>query len=69
MRVPKERIQFTKVQDGRTETEGYIVLNLKALDMEGTTKLVLRWADLDAARQQGAAGEDAAQRLRNLLDG
>jgi protein required for attachment to host cells len=43
------------------------VLDLKGLDLEGVTKLVLDGEHLSDARNQGERRQDAAQNLRNLL--
>jgi len=67
MLFPRQRIEFSPTYEGKTEEEGFISLNLKGLDMEGVTRLVLRWTDLTAVRQAAQHGTDAAQRLRDLL--
>jgi len=67
MRFPRERLGFAAVFEGRTDPDGFITLDLKALDMEGVTKLVISWSDLQAARAKAAEGESAAKRIRDLL--
>lgn len=67
MRFPRERMGFTRVYEGQTDQTGFITLDLKGLDMEGVTRLVLRWSDLEAIKESAAQGESAARRLRDLL--
>lgn len=69
MRFPKQKLRFTKLHDGRTVPEGYIVLDLKGVDMEGVTSLVLEVADIEAARAGGDQQEEAKRRARELLGG
>lgn len=67
MRFPKERIRYAKVHEGRSDPEGFVLLDIKGLDIEGATKLVLRFADVAEARDRGMESESAAERVRALL--
>lgn len=67
MLFPQERMSFTRTHEGKTDPNGFVILNLKGLDIEGVTKLVLRWADLESVRESISEGENAAKRLRELL--
>ncbi|MBM3493586.1 MAG: hypothetical protein FJX72_04580 [Armatimonadetes bacterium] len=67
MRFPRERIAYAATFEGQSAPEGFIVLDLKGLDIEGVTKLVLDGEHISAARNQGERKQDAAQRLRTLL--
>lgn len=67
MRFPRERMGFARVFEGQSDPEGFITLDLKGLDMEGVTRLVLRWSDLEATKGNAARGESAARKLRDLL--
>ena len=69
MLFPRKRMQFTKTFQGKTEPEGWIVLDLKGADLEGATKLYLPVVELDALK---AGGDTSANRLlqaRSLLGG
>ncbi len=67
MRFPRDRISVRAVHEGHTSPDGFIVLDLKGLDIEGVTALVIDGADLREAQTQGERRRDAAQRLRSLL--
>lgn len=69
MRFPRQRIQFSRVHDGKPTTEGYIVLNLKGFDMEGVTSLTIDLADIDSCRQEGERAVEEKKRVRDLLGG
>ncbi len=69
MRFPKQRIQFTKSHDGRSTDEGFLVLDIKGLDIEGATSLVLDMADVKTASAAGDREDEAKRRARELLGG
>ena len=69
MRFPKERIRFSKSEDGRVSESGYIVLDLKGLDIEGATKFVIEMDNISAAEKAGDKQADAMTRARTLLGG
>lgn len=67
MRLPQERISIRKDFEGHRSPDGFIIVNLKGLDIEGVTTLVIDGAHLREAQAQGQQRRNAAQRLRNLL--
>ena len=69
MRFPKNRVRFTKSYDGKASDQGYLVLDLKGLDIEGATSLVLDVSDVEAAREAGDQQSDALKKARDLLGG
>lgn len=69
MRVPKQRVRFAATHESTTSPEGCIVIDLKGLDIEGVTSLVIDVADLEAARKAGDTQADAKRRARELLGG
>jgi hypothetical protein len=69
MRFPRQRIQFSRMHDGKPSTEGYIVLNLKGFDLEGVTALAIDVADIEECRRSGDKADEEKQRVRDLLGG
>ncbi len=69
MRFPKERIRFSNSEDGRASESGYLVLDLKGLDIEGATKFVIEMDQIEAARKAGNHQIDAVRKARTLLGG
>lgn len=67
MRLPKERLGFKNTVDGKVEPGGFLVLDLKGLDIEGVTTLVISAADLEAARSAGDRQAEARERARALF--
>jgi hypothetical protein len=69
MKFPKQRLRFSKTHEGHTSPQGYLVLDLKGLDIEGATSLVIDMADVNAAQSQGDQQDDAKRRAKELLGG
>jgi hypothetical protein len=69
MRFPKQRIRFANSYDGKSAPGGFLVLDIKGLDIEGANALVLEMADVEAARSQGDRQEEAKRQARELLGG
>ena len=69
MLFPKNRLHFTRTYKGQEDAEGWIVLDLAALDLEGANKVYLPVADIEKLK---AGGDKTAERLkqaRALLGG
>jgi hypothetical protein len=69
MKFPKQRLRFTKTNEGHTTKEGYLVLDLKGLDIEGASSLIIDMADVLAVQSQGDQQDEAKRRARELLGG
>lgn len=69
MRVPRQRMRFTRTDEAHSDPTGFLVIDLKALDLDGVDRLVLPWADLEAVRAQGDKQADESKRVRDMLGG
>jgi len=69
MLFPKSRLRFTKTYQGKTDAEGWLVLDLTAQDLEGVNKIYLPFADIQAIQKQGDMAEDKLKKARSLLGG
>lgn len=69
MRFPKERLRFSKSEDGRTSGSGFLILDLKGLDIEGAVKFVIDFDHIEAAKRSGDIQTDAMKEARALLGG
>ena len=67
MLFPKNRVYFTKTYQVKNDAEGWIVLDLTALDLEGANKVYLPVADLDALKAKGDKAADKLRAARMLL--
>jgi hypothetical protein len=69
LEFPKQRIRFAGSYDGKSVPEGYLVLDIKGLDIEGVSTLLVKITDIDAARKEGDKQEEAKRTARELLGG
>ncbi|MCC6730288.1 MAG: hypothetical protein IT208_13205 [Chthonomonadales bacterium] len=67
MRFPKERVRFARIHDGHAAPNGYLVLDLRGLDIEGVASLVLDMDEVSAAQGQGDREAEARRQLRDLF--
>ena len=68
MRIPAKRIRFERTWEGHSEGDGYVVIDVKGLDMEGVTTFVVTVEDLDGARAASGRQADARDELRGLFE-
>jgi len=69
LRFPRQRLRFTRVYDGKATSSGYIVLDLKGIDLEGVTTLAIDVEELQGCLAAGDKQEQEKQRVRDLLGG
>lgn len=69
MLFPKNRIKYTGTFQGKTDPDGWIVLDLKGADLEGAAKVYLSLADIEKLKAGGDAASQRLQQARNLLGG
>jgi len=69
MRFPRERLKFATTQDGRVEPGGFLVLDIKGLDIEGVNQLVIEMRDVETVREKGDQQAEARKTARELLGG
>jgi hypothetical protein len=69
MLFPKNRMRFTTSHQGKTEPEGWIVLDFKGFDLEGVTTLTISLADIEQLKQGGDTTANRLKQARSLLGG
>ncbi len=69
MVFPKSRMRFATSYEGKIEPNGWIVLDLTGVDLDGVNKIALSAADLDAIKHGGDVAADRVKRARSLLGG
>ncbi len=69
MLFPKNRLKFTSTFQGKTDPDGWIVLDLKGADIEGATKVYLSLTEIEKLKAGGDATTQRLQQARNLLGG
>ena len=69
MLFPKSRLRFVTTYQGKTQPEGWIVLDLTGADVEGVSKLYLSMEDLLLLKAKGDVTSDRLKSARALLGG
>lgn len=69
MLFPKSRMRFTTNYQGKSEPEGWIILDVAGVDLDGVTKVYLSMADVLALKQGGDVASDRLKQARSLLGG
>jgi len=69
MLFPKNRVRFTTTYNGKDDAEGWIVLDLKGIDLEGASKIYLPAADLHRLQEAGDTTTNRLKQARMLLGG
>jgi len=69
MLFPKNRVRFTTSYQGKTEPDGWLVLDLAGVDLEGATKLYIPMADIEKLKQGGDVTSERLKQARALLGG
>ncbi len=69
MLFPKNRIRYTTTLQGKSDPDGYIVLNLIGADLDGASSITLSYSDLMKLREMGDTKSDRLKQARELLGG
>jgi hypothetical protein len=69
MLFPKSRMRFTTSYMGKTEVDGWIVLDLTGAEIDGVGKLYLSMDDIQKLKQRGDVTSDRLKQARSLLGG
>ena len=69
MLFPKSRMRFTTSYMGKTEPEGWLVLDLLGAELDGVTKVYLSMEDIQNLKSRGDVTSDRLKQARSLLGG
>jgi len=67
MLFPKDKMQVVTSYQGRTSDEGYLVLDLAKVDLEGVGRVYIDLADVSRLQKKKGEEADIARRTRDLL--
>lgn len=69
MLFPKNRMRLTHTYQGKSDPDGWVVLDLAGFDLEGLRALYLPVADLKKVREGGDQQAERLRQARMLLGG
>lgn len=69
MLFPNKKIGFTSTYQGNKSDDGWLILDIGNMELEGVTKLYIDLRDVDEIKARGAKGSESASELRKLLGG
>jgi hypothetical protein len=67
MLFPKSRLSLAKTYQGKTDSEGWLTLDLTALDLEGVNRVYIPMEDVRKAQERGDTASDRLKKARSLL--
>ncbi len=69
MQFPRNRMRFTSTYPGKTDPEGWIVLDLAGIDLDGVRHLYLSLKEIEHLKEGGDITTDRLKQARALLGG
>lgn len=69
MRFPREKMQIASVFEGKSPENGWLVLDISKLDLDGVARLYVSLDDVEAVRLSRDNEADALDQARKLLGG
>lgn len=69
MDFPKEKMQFVTSQAGNSSPQGWLVLNIANMDLDGVNRLVISLEEVDRLRAAGDQQSEKLRKARELLGG
>lgn len=69
MLFPKEKMSHTSTYQGNKTFEGWLILNVGNMELEGVNKIYVDLRDIDEVKRRSSKASDAADDVRKLLGG
>ncbi len=69
MQFPKEKMSFTSSYKGEKTEEGWLILDIGNVELEGVTKIEIDLRDIETVKQRKGRESDALDEARRLLGG
>ena len=69
MLFPKEKMDHTSTYQGNKSEEGWLVLNIGNMELEGVTKIYIDLNDVDVVKKKATKGVEALDKAKRLLGG
>ncbi len=69
MLFPKDKMTCVSSYQGKTSGEGWLVLDIGNLELEGVTKICIDLHDVESVRRRKGKAADALEHAKRLLEG
>jgi hypothetical protein len=69
MLFPKNKMSHTTSYEGNKSEDGWLILNIGNVELEGVTKVYVDLRDVDEVKKKAAKGADSLEKARRLLGG
>lgn len=69
MLFPKAKIDHTSTYQGNKSEDGWLVLDIGNMELEGVTKLYIDLSDVDSIKEKNVHAADSLADLKRLLGG
>ena len=67
MEIPPEKMDIVGVYEGKSPGNGWLVLDIRKLDLDGINKLYINLDDVESLRQSKSEQTDALTQAKKLL--
>jgi hypothetical protein len=69
MNFPRNRMRFVRTHEGSVSAAGWLELDVRAVDLEGASKVFIDLAEVDRMRAAGDQSDQALETAKRLLGG
>ena len=69
MLFPKEKISHTGLYQGNKSDEGWLILNIGNVELDGVSKIYIDLNDIDSIKKKAEKESEALRKTRMLLVG
>ena len=69
MLFPKEKMSHTSTYQGNKSDEGWLILNIGNVELEGVNKIYIDLSDVEQVRQRMTEKADELEKAKRLLAG
>jgi hypothetical protein len=67
MDFPKQKLRFTSTHGGDRSAEGWLVLDIRNVDLEGVSQIYINLVDVRELKARGDQQADLLKQARSLL--
>lgn len=67
MQFPKDKMKLSQTYQGRESELGWLVLDIRNVDLDGVTQICINVDDIERLRQRSGQDQDLLEKMRNLL--